>query len=139
MIMRKHFNIYFIVGLISVLVILISSIDAGAYETKSNQQNRVRVDVRPVQLTPGHPARFEIRMNTHSENLSQDMIAVCTLKDNQGREYQPTNWEGSPPSGHHRRGILEFPALEGTSRSITLVIRDIAEVPERIFEWSIKN
>jgi hypothetical protein len=122
-----------------VLVILISSIDVGAYETKSNQQNRVRVDVRPVQLSPGQPARFEIRMNTHSGNLGQDMIAVCTLKDNQGREYQPTSWEGSPPSGHHRHGVLEFPALNGASESITLVIRDIANVPERVFEWSIKN
>jgi hypothetical protein len=122
-----------------VLVILISSIDVGAYETKSNQQNRVRVDVRPVQLTPGQPAKFEIRMNTHSGNLGQDMIAVCTLKDNQGREYQPTSWEGSPPSGHHRQGVLEFPALNGASESITLVIRDIANVPERIFEWSLKN
>jgi hypothetical protein len=139
MIMRRHFNIYFIVGLITVSVILISSIDVGAYETKSNRQNRVRVDVRPVQLTPGQPARFEIRMNTHSGNLGQDMIAVCTLKDNRGCEYQPTNWEGSPPSGHHRRGVLEFPALNGASESITLVIRDIANVPERIFEWSIKN
>ena len=78
-------------------------------------------------------------MNSHSGDLSQDIVAVSTLKDNQGREYRPTNWQGSPPGGHHRKGVLEFPALDGAPVSITLVIRQIANVPERIFVWTVEH
>jgi len=76
-------------------------------------------------------------MNTHSADLGQDMVAVCILKDNNGREYKPTAWQGSPPGGHHRKGVLEFPNLADNSESITLVIRAIDNVPERIFNWRI--
>jgi hypothetical protein len=99
----------------------------------------VRVDVRPVQLLPGEPAKFEIRMNTHSGDLSQDLVAVCTLKDNSGREYRPTSWDGSPPGGHHRSGVLEFAELGEGAESITLVIREVANVSERVFNWSVER
>jgi hypothetical protein len=95
--------------------------DAFAYKTKSNKENRVRVDVRPVQLLPGKPTKFEIRMNTHSGDLSQDLIAVCLLKDSSGREYRPINWNGSPPGGHHRSGVLEFSELAEGAESITRI------------------
>jgi hypothetical protein len=112
--------------------------DVRAYETKSNRENRVRVEVRPVNLTPGEPARFEVRMNTHSVNLGHDMVAVSFCKDDQGREYRPLSWQGSPSGGHHRSGILEFPALEGNPNRVTLVIKNIANVPERTFEWKLE-
>ncbi len=139
MITLKHLKISHFVSLVMMLFLVNLAIDASAYKTKSNKKNSVRVDVRPVQLLPGKPAKFEIRMNTHSVDLSYDMVAVSTLKDNQGREYQPINWEGSSDESHHRQGILEFPKLETNTASITLVIRKIAEVPERIFEWSVKR
>lgn len=139
MIIFKHFKFFHFISLMIMLFLVSWAVDAGAYETKSNKQNSVRVDVRPVQLLPGKPAKFEIRMNTHSVDLSYEMVAVSTLKDNQGREYQPIHWEGSSDESHHRQGILEFPKLETNTASITLVIRKIAEVPERIFEWSVKR
>ena len=131
------YSLSYILITFSLLVSL--TIDAEAYKAKANNQNQVRVDVRPTQLFPGKPARFEIRMNSHSGDLGQDMVSVSTLKDNQGREYRPTNWQGSPPGGHHRKGVLEFPVLDGSPVSITLVIRQIAKVPERIFEWTVEQ
>ena len=113
-------------------------LEAFAYKSITDRSNSVRVDVRPLQLQPGQPVRFEVRMNTHSVTLSQDLQAVSILEDNGGKTYQPTGWKGSPPGGHHRRGTLEFPPLEGSPESITLVIRDTAEGPERVFEWSLK-
>ena len=139
MIVSKRIKFYHLLSLLIVLFLVNLAVDAAAYETKSNKQNRVRVDVRPVQLEPGKPARFEVRMNTHSEELSQDMLAVVTLKDNKGREYQATNWKGSPPGGHHLSGVLEFPELDGDPESITLVIRLIADGPDRTFKWSVKR
>jgi hypothetical protein len=114
-------------------------VDAGAYEMRSNRENRVRVDVKPVQLAPGQPARFEVRMNTHSEALGEDMVTASTLKDNEGREYQAIAWQGSAPGGHHRKGVLEFQDLGDNTTAITLIIRGIANVPERIFDWPVER
>ena len=111
--------------------------NAIAYKAISDSRNRVRVDVRPVQLAPGTSVKFEVRMNTHSVGLNQDLLTVSTLTDDKGNVYRPTNWEGSPPGGHHRSGVLEFPALEGDPGSVTLIIRDIANVPARKFEWTV--
>lgn len=139
MIYLKDLKIHNFVSLLIVLFFVILAFDASAYKTKSSKENRVRVDVRPVQLLPGKPAKFEIRMNTHSGDLSQNLLAVCTLKDSSGREYRPINWDGSPPGGHHRRGVLEFSELAEGAESITLVIREIANVPERVFNWSVER
>ena len=127
-------------GLILVvsLSVLGFAIGANAYESKSIREKRVRVDVRPVSLNIGEPAKFEVRLNTHSVDLSYDMVGISMLTDDTGRNYRPIHWDGSPPGGHHRRGILEFPTLEGNPKSVTLVIKDIAGVPERIFEWNLK-
>ena len=139
MIKIKHVKISHFASLVMILFLVTLAADALAYKTKSNKENQVRVDVRPVQLSPGKPAKFEIRMNTHSGDLSQDLIAVCTLTDSSGREYRPINWDGSPPGGHHRSGVLEFSDLGEEAKSITLVIREVANVPERIFNWSIER
>ena len=139
MIKIKHVKISHFASLVMILFLVTLAADALAYKTKSNKENHVRVDVRPVQLSPGKPAKFEIRMNTHSGDLSQDLIAVCTLTDSSGREYRPINWDGSPPGGHHRSGVLEFSDLGEEAKSITLVIREVANVPERIFNWSIER
>ena len=139
MITLKYFDYSIKFILLTVLFVLNLAVEADAYDTKSNRQNSVRVDVRPIQLHPGKPARFEVRMNTHSGDLGQDIVAASTLKDDQGRKYQPTNWQGSPPGGHHRKGVLEFPALDGAPASITLVIRQVADVPERIYKWTVER
>ncbi len=111
---------------------------AWAYERRSTSSNGVRVDVLPVQLSSDKPAKFEIRMNTHSVNLGYDLVSASVLKDDQGREYRASAWNGSPPGGHHRSGVLEFPAIVNGSKSVSLYLKDIANVQERIFEWKIE-
>lgn len=127
--------------LLAAVIIIVGvaiTLEANAYERISNRENRVRVDVVPVQLEFGKSAKFEIRMNTHSGDLSQDLVSVSTLKDDSGREYRPAEWLGSPPGGHHRTGVLEFPTLNENTKSVTLVIMGIANVPERIFKWNLE-
>jgi hypothetical protein len=113
--------------------------NANAFSTKKSRKNGVTVEVRPVKFVPGQPAKFEVAMNTHSVDLGGDMAALSTLKDDQGQEYKPTKWDGDGPGGHHRSGTLEFPILEGNPKSVTLTIRNIAKVPERVFEWNLKD
>ena len=137
--MNRIYGIFRPASLIIVALVVGLAVNAGAYEMRSNRENRVRVDVKPVQLSPGQPARFEVRMNTHSEALGEDMVAVSTLKDNEGRKYQATAWQGSAPGGHHRKGVLEFPVIGDNTASITLIIKGIANVPERIFKWPVEH
>jgi hypothetical protein len=139
MIKIKQLKFFHMAAAVILLLLINMSVDAGAYEMKSNKQNNVRVDVRPVQLLSGKPAKFEIRMNTHSGDLNQDLLAVCKLEDNNGREYQARSWDGSTPGGHHRSGVLEFSELGEGVKSITLVIREVANVPERAFNWSVER
>jgi len=113
--------------------------EAGAFQVKTSDENAVRVDVKPIQLTPGKPAIFEIRLNTHSVDLSYDMVQLSSLQDSQGKVYKAMNWKGSSPGGHHRRGVLEFPELQGNLQSIKLIMRDVSDVPARIFEWKIEG
>jgi YHS domain-containing protein len=111
--------------------------NAIAIDIQTSDENSVRVDVKPVALIAGKPAVFEIRLNTHSVNLNYDMLEVSTLQDSEGKIYKAVEWKGSPLGGHHRRGILEFPKLGGIPQSVKLILRRIAGVSERSFEWKI--
>jgi len=111
----------------------------AAYEHQTNNANSIRVDVVPVQLSSGKKATFEIRLNTHTTPLDFDLVTISLLKDDQGREYPASAWKGSPAGGHHRSGVLEFPAIAKDTKSITLSLKDIAGVPERTFEWKLEK
>jgi hypothetical protein len=134
----KYFSSIMVLAAFTILPILGLASDAEAYRSITSRMNGVTVDVKPIQFAPGKPAKFQVRMNTHTMDLAEDMTVVSTLRDDQGREYGPVSWKGSPPGGHHRRGVLMFPALEGNPKSVTLVIRNIANVTERIFEWKVE-
>ena len=122
-----------------ILLVMGVALEAWAYKRISSRKNSVNVDVVPVQLAPGQQVKFDVRMSTHSVELSQDMVAVSLLKDSNGQEYRPENWKGSPAGGHHRSGTLEFPAIKGNPGSVTLIIENIANVPERVFTWKVQE
>ena len=119
-------------------VIIGSAVYALAYERQSNNENGVRVDAMPVELKVGSEARFEVRLNTHSVALDQDLTAISSLKDNKRNTFQATGWDGSPPGGHHRSGTLSFPALTQGTESVTLIIRGVGKDSERIFSWQLQ-
>jgi hypothetical protein len=98
----------------------------------------VTVDIKPTALTIGQPVSFDIAMNTHSVDLGDDLIKISSMRDDSGKEYKPTAWEGAEAGGHHRSGTLRFGALTGKPRFVELVIKGMAKVPERIFRWELK-
>jgi hypothetical protein len=82
-------------------------------------------------------------MNTHAVDLDDyDLKQLAVLRIDGGQEIRPISWE-APKGGHHRSGTLTFPATDAdgrpliasSTRTIELVIRNVADVPERVFSW----
>jgi hypothetical protein len=65
------------------------------------------------------------------------MLKAVVLRDDTGKEYAPISWDGAGPGGHHREGKLKFAALTTRPKSLTLVLKDVAGVPERRFKWDV--
>jgi|SRR3989338_34930 len=108
------------------------------FETKIYEKGEITVSVRPLTLSPSASEwEFEVTLDTHSIELNNDMKNSSFLVDNEGNIYQAANWEGDPPGGHHRSGVLKFQPLP-SSKVIQLMIRGIGGVEKQIFEWRIK-
>lgn len=125
------------IQLLMVIIILAMAAFGWAYENKSNNQNGVRVQITPIVLSPNKAAQFQLRLNTHSVELGQDLTVVAELRDDQDRTYKALQWKGSPPGGHHRSGKLTFEALHTTVREVTLIIHEVGGVDQRVFSWKI--
>jgi len=106
--------------------------------TKSNSGGSVTVEAK-WSIVEAKGLVFDIVMDTHSVDLDgYDLKALAVLKDGSGNEYRPTAWD-SAAGGHHRTGKLAF-ALpdslkQGEAKPVTLVVRKVAGVAERVFEW----
>jgi hypothetical protein len=87
---------------------------------------------------------FAVALDTHAVNLDgYDLKQLAMLRIDGGREVRPASWD-APEGGHHRQGTLTFPPtaagrplIGSDTRTIELVIRDVAGVPERIFRWTL--
>ncbi len=109
----------------------------NSFETKADEQGQVTVKVTP-QILNGDQWKFDVVLDTHSVDLSYDMVQIAELINGQGNTYKPIAWEGAPPGGHHREGVLVFQSVSPTSASIELKIKDVGGVPERSFKWNLK-
>lgn len=103
---------------------------------RTNEANAVLVEIVPLNLydTTAGVLEFEVESTTHSVNLNYDFATIASLRSNVGEEVAAHKWDG-PSDGHHVSGVLSFPALKARGQTMTLVLRGIADVPERIFEW----
>ena len=100
-------------------------------------QNGVTLEVTAPDFSAG-VWPFKVVLDTHSRDLSDDLVATAVLVDPEGRETKPLAWEGAGPGGHHREGILKFPALLPAPAAVELQIRRAGEGAPRIFKFSVK-
>ena len=107
--------------------------------TRTNDQAAVTVEVTPLNPNDKTAATldFQIALNTHSVDLSFDLTAIAALRGDLGEEVKPTKWDGPTSGGHHVSGTLTFPQMKDRGKSLTLVLRGIAGVPERTFVWNV--
>ncbi len=115
--------------------------------TQSAEAGAVTVDITPLNLGDAKASTldFKVVMDTHSVELGGDLAKLAVLKigDN---EVTTKLWQAPSGGGHHVEGTLSFPGttaagkpiLEGAN-SITVVIRNLAGVPERKFAWNLEQ
>ncbi len=108
---------------------------SGNFEAKINSEGSVTIEVVPKNIDEG---TFAVILNTHSVELSDDLTKAAVLKDENGKEYRPIGWEGAPPGGHHREGILKFGPISPQTKSIALKIIQVGGIEERNFIWQLK-
>lgn len=107
---------------------------------RMDEQGAVMVEIIPKNLNnPAHTLDFDVRLNTHSVDLSMDLAELATLTTDTGLSVQASSWE-APAGGHHVSGRLSFPSsvngvalLDGV-RKLTLTITNV-DAPVRVFTW----
>jgi hypothetical protein len=116
-------------------VALVVSPGAAAAEPLAAQTSKdgpVTVKVVPLEIgTAAAEWRFEVVLDTHTVPLDQDMVAAARLEGSGGK----ASWQGDPPGGHHRKGILVFPRPTVDEAVVTLT--GIGGVAERVFRWRV--
>jgi len=111
--------------------------DLGA---RSSSAGGVSVSVTPKVVSPNAAAwEFSVALNTHTQDLSDDLMKNAVLVDAQGGRHSPIAWEGAPPGGHHRSGILRFKGLCAQAEAIELQIQRTGEAAPRSFRWKLKH
>lgn len=77
---------------------------------------------------------FKLYFNTHAADYSgYDFQSNIIIRDSQGKEYKALNIS-KEGVGHHQSIEITFPFL---SSSFKLVVKNLAGVPERVFNWQI--
>ncbi len=108
-----------------------------ALDSQMVEGGNVAVKVTPLKWQPNAPLEFDIAMDTHSVELDDDMLKAVVLRDNSGMEFTPSAWEGPGAGGHHREGKIIFAPLTTNTKALTLVVKNVAGVPERLYKWEL--
>lgn len=118
-------------------------ISEASSATQTNEAGQVKIAATWQGVT-GKPD-FTVTMDTHSVDLDgYDLDQLALLRTDDGRQVRPSGWD-APSGGHHRSGTLSFPTtaddgrplIGPTTRTLELVIADVAGVPERVLRWAL--
>lgn len=106
----------------------------GAATTQTTVERGVTVKVTPKTLS-GAEWEFGVVLDTHAEDLKDDLEKAAVLFVD-GREIRPSQWQGPGAGGHHREGVLRFPAAAATTPgALELRIQRSGEAAPRVFRW----
>ena len=124
---------------------------AGSPQNLTQEDKQGAVTVTATLLTPDKPRAdgklgVQVKLDTHAVDLDQYQLEkLAVLQDAQGREIQAVGLESPSGSGHHREGVLTFPGTDASgkpllspeAKSLTLLLRGIGGVEERVFRWQL--
>jgi hypothetical protein len=77
-------------------------------------------------------------MDTHTKPLNDNIAEISVLVDDAGKRSTPVAWQGDPPGGHHRKGVLRFAAPTDMPAAVELRIGGIGGAGTRSFRWELK-
>jgi len=112
---------------------------AVVFPTETSDAGQVTVAVTPLNLgRPEESPQFQVNLNTHSVALDYDLAALAVLRTDAGNEVAAAGWAGGR-GGHHVNGTLSFRPIDlQGARWVELLIRGVANVPERAFRWDLQ-
>lgn len=102
---------------------------------QSDDRGQVTVEVIPISLESGKEVRFKVVLDTHSVELSYDLLKASNLSDDRSNNFKPISWNGGS-GGHHLNGELVFPSLAAKAKSAQLIIANISGFDRR-FIWNL--
>jgi hypothetical protein len=117
---------------------MVQSASAAEFAARSNDMGGVRVVITPKAVTAKSDWEFAVTMDTHTKPLDDDLTKTAVLVDDGGRRYVPLSWQGDKPGGHHRKGVLRFPAPSEQVKSFELQIQGSGGENKRVFQWTMK-
>jgi hypothetical protein len=103
---------------------------------QTSTQSSVTVKVTPRNLQ-ADAWEFDVVFDTHSQELKDDLLKNAVLVAADGALVAPTAWQGDPPSGHHRKGVLRFDGLKPAPQNVELRINRAGEPKPRSFRWKL--
>jgi hypothetical protein len=106
---------------------------------QSSVDGGVTVRVTPLDLSADSKSwSFEVVLDTHSQDLSDDLTQTAAMIDEAGRPHAPLAWEGAPAGGHHRKGVLRFAPITPLPAVLELRVQRPGESGPRTFRWPLK-
>jgi hypothetical protein len=113
-------------------------VESTSLQAQSVTIGSVSYKVTPQNLAaPGETWDFAVTLDTHAGDLDQDAVALIRLIDDQGKSYRALAWEGDPPGGHHREGVLRFAPLLPRPAFIEVRIETAGEAPATPLRWNL--
>lgn len=108
----------------------------AAIGSQSTSVQGVTVKATPKSMGLDNPRwEFTLVLDTHSGDLSDDLMATATLITGDGRQFKPVAWIGAAPGGHHREGALEFAVPAPWPSAVELRLERNGEAAPRSFRW----
>jgi len=108
------------------------------YAPQISNEREIKVTATPQKiLGEARTWDFEVVMETHTKALNDDLAKSAVLIAD-GKQYLPLGWEGAPPGGHHRKGVLRFKAIAPPPAAVELRIRLAGDASPRSFKWLLK-
>jgi hypothetical protein len=122
-----------------VLGALIWADTAAQIAAQKDSANGVIVAVTASNFAPdANVWDFAVALDTHSQDLTDDLAKGAVLVDDKGNEFKALGWEGAAPGGHHRSGVLKFSAVVPRPQAVELRINRPGEARARVFRWELK-
>jgi hypothetical protein len=101
--------------------------------TRTTTEAGVTIKVTPVALLPVG-WMFAIVLDTQAAPLDDNLVAQSVLVADT-EQIKATEWDGAPPGGQRRDGILTFPVPKGDAAVVELRIGRKGEAAPRVFRW----